>query len=197
MSDPVESTIQTYDAYASTYAEINASHKSVAYLYDIFVEYGAAGRLLDVGCGHGRDSGHFARRGFQATGVDRSQGLLRIARQNALGARFCQGDMRRLPFGPAGFDALWVCASLLHLPKADAPRALAEFRRVLAPGGVLYIGVKHGEGESVVASETFGQAERFFAYYRAPELAALARAAGFRVLEHAVRNGWVNLFAQG
>ena len=103
MSDPFEETIQTYDAYAAAYAEINASHKPVAYLYDIFVEYGAAGRVLDVGCGHGRDTGHFARRGFRATGVDRSQGLLHIARQNAPGARFCQGDMRRLPFPAADF----------------------------------------------------------------------------------------------
>lgn len=197
MSDPFEETIQTYDAYASVYAEINASHKPVAYLYDIFVEYGAAGRLLDVGCGHGRDTGHFARRGFQATGVDRSQGLLEIARQTAPGARFCQGDMRRLPFATDDFDALWVCASLLHLPKADAPAALAEFRRVLAPGGVLYIGVKHGAGETLVASDAFDHAERFFAYYQAPELAQLVRAAGFRLLESPVRNGWINLFAQG
>lgn len=196
MADPFEETIHTYDAYASVYAEINASHKPVAYLYDIFVEYGAAGRLLDVGCGHGRDTGHFARRGFQATGVDRSQGLLHIAQEHAPGARFCQGDMRRLPFGAASFDALWVCASMLHLPKADAPDALAEFRRVMAPGGILYVGVKNGTGETLVASETFGRAERFFAYYSAPELAGLIRAAGFRMLENTVRNGWVNLFAK-
>ncbi len=196
MTDPIETTIQTYDTYAATYAEINASHRPVAYLYDVFVEYEPRGRLLDVGCGHGRDTAHFAKRGFEAHGVDRSTGLLAIARQAAPRATFTQGDMRHLPYRDRAFDALWVCASLLHVPKAAVPLALRELRRVLAPGGLMYIGVKHGEGEHMIPAESYGNMERFFALYQAEELGELVRAAGFRVLENAVRGGWVNLYAR-
>jgi len=72
---------------------------------------------------------------------------------------------------------------LLHLPKAEAPRALAEMRRVLVPAGVLALTIQEGEGE-VWGSEAYGHpVERFFARYSRRDAERMLAGAGFLVLE--------------
>jgi ubiquinone/menaquinone biosynthesis C-methylase UbiE len=95
-----------------------------------------------------------------------------------------QGDMRRLPFPDGAFAGVCCMAALLHLPKGDAPTALAEMRRVLAPRGVLHLSLQEGEGETweqvPYRSESV---ERFFARYAHDEARALLQHAGFAILE--------------
>jgi ubiquinone/menaquinone biosynthesis C-methylase UbiE len=86
--------------------------------------------------------------------------------------------VRALPFAATCFAAVWCNAALLHLPKADAPRCLAEMRRVLAPGGLLYVAVQEGDQERWDASTWVAGADRFFARYAADELGPLLDAAG-------------------
>ncbi|MFE9652884.1 class I SAM-dependent methyltransferase [Micromonospora sp. NPDC006431] len=89
-----------------------------------------------------------------------------------------QGDLRRLPFRAAAFGGVWCSAALLHLPRSAAPATLAGIRLVLRPGGPLLLSVKEGEGESW--ERWPGEsADRFFAWYRAEEVEALLRGAGF------------------
>ena len=59
-----------------------------------------------------------------------------------------QADMRHLPFRKGSFDGLWVCASLLHIPKEQAGEVLRELSRVVYPGHIS-LAVKRGEGEDV------------------------------------------------
>lgn len=102
----------------------------------------AAARVLEVGCGPGRLWSRNSDRlppGWQITLSDFSAGMLAEARQNLAGARpfgFEQADAQALPFAEAAFDAVIANHMLYHVP--DRPRALAEFRRVLRPGGRLY-----------------------------------------------------------
>ena len=108
--------------------------------------------------------------------------------------------MRRLPFTDGWADGCFVCASLLHVPRHQAPRALSEFRRVLCGGGALYIGVKEGDGEAWVTDQA-GK-ERFFVYYHAEEVDQLIQAAGFKIADawlsppgEGQRHNWINRFA--
>jgi ubiquinone/menaquinone biosynthesis C-methylase UbiE len=95
-----------------------------------------------------------------------------------------QGDMRRLPFPDGAFAGVWCMAALLHLPKADAPAALAEMWRVLAPRGVLHLGLQEGEGETWEQVPYRSEAvERFFARYAHDEARALLQHAGFAILD--------------
>jgi len=139
-------------------------------------------RVLDLGCGPGRDIELLRARGARTIGADLSLGMLREARARVGGALVC-GDMRALPFTSASFYGVWLCAALLHLPRADAPRALAEVRQILRATRPLYVSVQQGEGERWI--ETRGA--RLFVYYQPDELAAIVRAAGF-----VVQKTWIN-----
>jgi SAM-dependent methyltransferase len=99
-------------------------------------------RILDVPCGQGRHAHLFAEAGFDVDGLDYSKVLLDKARARGTGRnlRYTRGDMRRLPSRWTGrFDAvlnLFTSFGFFTEP-ADDRRVIAEFARVLAPGGVL------------------------------------------------------------
>ena len=102
--------------------------------------------MLDVPCGQGRHTHLLAEAGYDATGLDYSNYLLRRARESGTGRRlrYVQGDMRRLPARWTGrFDAvvnLFTSFGFFLDPKDDV-RVISEFARVLRPGGTL---VWHG-----------------------------------------------------
>lgn len=173
-------TVASYDASAAAFAERwfhYRLHNSVR-RFTAHLRPGA--RILDVGCGVGREVAHFQELGFDAVGLDLSGGMLTEARRRVV-AVFVQADMRRLPLVDGSFDALWICGSLVHLPKAQAPAALQECRRVLGHGHIC-LSLKKGEGERWLTSPDDGSS-RFFAYYHPAEIELLAEGAGFRVLE--------------
>lgn len=168
---------------------------------------GGPARVLDVGCGPGRDVRWFAEQGTEVVGIDPSLGMLREARRRGC-RRLVHGDARALPFQAGSFDAAWCMASLLHLPKANLPVALAETRRVLRPGGVLVVTLKAGKGEAWEVVPYRPEVERFFARYGLAEAASLVAGANFAVVEQVIEDGapvpdrpeperWLRLLAVG
>jgi SAM-dependent methyltransferase len=99
-------------------------------------------RLLEVGPGAGRDSAELAAPGLDVVGVDLSREQLALAR--SAGLLPTVATVRRLPFADASFDALWTMSTLMHVPDSAIEAALAELRRVLAPGAIAAIGVWGG-----------------------------------------------------
>jgi len=93
-------------------------------------------RVLDAGCGTGYALAGLARRypGAVAVGLDLSRGMLTAARAGAGAVPLACGEVERLPLADASMDLVF---SNLVLHWCDAERVLAEFRRVLAPGGLL------------------------------------------------------------
>lgn len=181
--DETGATSATYDRIASDYAIHWADAGLLAGQMARFAARLPAGaRVLDVGCGAGRDTGQMRERGLRAAGLDRSRGMLAQARRR--GIPLLLGDMRRLPVRDGALDGLWACASFLHIPRRDAPGVLLAFRRALRPGGLLYLSVKQGDGERWV--EYSAGLRRFFAFYRPDEIDCLLVAAGFAVCE-----GWI------
>jgi len=171
-----------YDRIAGPYAIKNAP------IYGAIIEYGTLllahtgpnARTLDLGCGPGRDAAWFTAQGGQVIGADLSAGMLTLA-QVAIPSRAVQLDMRHLAFADSAFAGVWCMASLLHLPKAEAPNALREMYRVLAPDGALVLGVQGGVGEGWEGVAYEASAERFFARYQAEEVATLLTSTGFTV----------------
>jgi SAM-dependent methyltransferase len=159
-------------------------------------------RVLDLGCGPGRDIDFLIQLACQAVGLDLSAGMLAQARSRLPTVPLVRADLRRIPFSPGAFDGIWACASLLHLRRTELPTTLAELSRLLRrPAGVLYVALKGGQGERWV---TGSSGERyFFAYYRPAEVETLLDGAGFQVVESWVTpdqagrdEPWLNFIAR-
>src|SRR5439155_19211967 len=122
---------------ASTYDELRPADDNWRAVYEALLREGdlAGRRVLDVGCGTGRLVAELSERA-RVWGVDPSPEMLEVARSRAPGVRFKQASAESLPFKDGWFEraTMWLVVHLL-----DRPRAFAELRRVLAPGGRLAI----------------------------------------------------------
>ncbi len=179
----IDRTTTAYDRTAARYA-VRGTYPLKREL-DRFGEMMPTGGLaLDVGCGPGQYARALGARGLHVVALDLSRGMLRQAQINET-PRLVRANMRRLPIASELAGGCFVCASLLHLPRSQSSLALAEFWRVLRPGGALYVAVKEGRGEEWVTGQQ-GH-ERYFSYYRPEEIDRLIRAAGFEIVD-----GWLN-----
>lgn len=119
---------------AASYAQLfaTASDQAIGPLLD--AAGARAGRkVLDLCCGQGNVSEALVARGCKVTGADFSPAMLEMARRRVSGATLIPADAQDLPFADAEFDIVVSSFGICHVP--DQPRALAEARRVLRPGG--------------------------------------------------------------
>ena len=95
-------------------------------------------RVLDLGCGEGRDSVFFAARGFVVTGVDASAAGLRkaerLALERGIEVRWLQGDMARVALDGA-FDLVYSCGAIHYVPRRERARLLPRLKALTRPGG--------------------------------------------------------------
>lgn len=195
MTPSPDPTRQTYDQHAEQIAE-RLWNADVAELCNAFCALLPTGaRILDIGCGPGRDTADFNSRAFWAVGMDLSIGMLLEAVQRTSG-QFVQGNMTALPFAPDCFDAAWVSASLLHLPRDAAPGVLAGIHTALKSGGVFFMALKEGEGEVWERREGL----RLFTFYQSDEVAQLLDQAGFVIIKQwtnsTPKQDWINVLAR-
>ena len=191
-----DSTVKFYEAHAREYFDKTVS-ADLSPLYDEFLSHvRPGGRVLDVGCGSGRDLKVFRSRGFDAVGIDASKTLVQLARKfsgaSCIAMRFEDVRFRE------SFDAVWACASLLHVPKRRIVLILRRLRKALIGKGALFASVKLGQGE-ILDSDG-----RFFAYYPPDEFALQVQRVGFDVgrvwvsedsLRCRTETRWINLIA--
>jgi ubiquinone/menaquinone biosynthesis C-methylase UbiE len=97
--------------------------------------------VLDVGCGSGQSAIPAAHRGHRVTGIDIAENLIEHARERAsfegLDAQFDVGDAENLPYADNSFDAAISMIGAMFAPQPE--KVVAEFARVLRPGGRLYM----------------------------------------------------------
>lgn len=105
----------------------------------------ATPRLLDVGCGTGRDAGHLATLGYTATGLDTSAPMLTYAQRRHPGVRFLRADMRTFNLSEQ-FDVITCLDSALLYchTNADLTNFLQRCHRHLRPGGLLLAEMRNG-----------------------------------------------------
>jgi SAM-dependent methyltransferase len=189
MSTPWPDIAHTYDVAAEHYAAtFTAELDGKPFDRGLLDRYAAAvagrGEVWDVGCGAaGHVTRYLADRGAAVSGADISPGSVAVARRCQPGLTFRVADMCALPAGQASLAGIVAFYSMIHLPRPRLPVALAEFRRVLGPGGALLMAMHGGAGETG-SDAAFG----FPVPVRATlvsldEITGLAESAGFTVLE--------------
>lgn len=110
-------------------------------------------------------------------GIDLSSEFIATARRRHSGIPFEVGSFRTLPFEAESLGGILAWYSLIHTPPSDVPEILAEFARVLAPGGSLLIGFFDGEPR-----ERFAHAVAPAYFWSADALTAVLADAGFEVV---------------
>ncbi len=102
-------------------------------------------RILDFGCGSGRDSKYFIDQGFVVDAIDGSSELCEKA-SVLLGT-----EVRCMLFEDLNvsetYDGIWACASILHLSKDELKVVLGKMSEALKPNGVIYTSFKYGDFE--------------------------------------------------
>jgi SAM-dependent methyltransferase len=137
-------TLTGYRRWAATYDEPRNSlfDADEPVMHEI-IDGLPPGDALDAACGTGRYAHFLAGHGHRVLGVDSSPDMLARARARVPSARFLLGDLRQLPLPDNGVDLVVCGLALSHVP-ALAP-VMAEFARVLRPGGRLVISDAHHE----------------------------------------------------
>ena len=150
-------TIDYYDKNAAEYAS-RTFFIELTELYLTFREYvPRGGRILDAGCGAGRDTRYFIEHGYIVIAFDGSAEMVRKCRE------YPHAYCVRLLFSDVAFkeefDGVWACASILHLPVPEAKDAIRRLTTALKPGGAMLVSLKYGQGSAHDSSR------RFFQYY--------------------------------
>lgn len=175
MPDP--ETIRVYDARATEYAEINAKDSAAATNLSAFIDAcPAKGRILDLGCGPGASAAAMARAGLLVDASDASAEMVALASRHP-GVTAFQAEFKDIS-GVNIYDGIWASFSLLHAPRADFPGHLSALRNALKPGGLFYLAMKLGSGES---RDSIG---RHYSYYSTEELDTFLMDTGFTDLSH-------------
>jgi ubiquinone/menaquinone biosynthesis C-methylase UbiE len=138
-------------------------------------------KILDVGCGNGIPvARYFIRKGYTVVGVDISEEMLEIAKQNVPEAEFYRYDMNDLDFEDETFDAISALYSIFHVPKEKHFSILQNFYRMLKPGGILFFCVGTNEGDDL--STFLGDIDMFWSNYAPEKTKQLVKDAGFELL---------------
>jgi len=137
-------------------------------------------RILDFGCGPGRDLLTLSQLGHVAIGLDGAPEFVAMARAQS-GCEVWLQDFLQLNLPAAHFDGVFANASLFHVPSKQLPRVLSQLRATLKPRGVLFSSNPRGQNEEGWNGERYG------AYHDLQAWCAYLTAAGFVEIDHYYR----------
>jgi SAM-dependent methyltransferase len=183
--------------YDENYQEYfkNTIDADMSEMIERFLSYLKPGaRILDAGCGVGRDTKVFMQKGYEVEAFDSSIQMVRLSSEYT-------GQMTRfLRFEDMDyvdeFDGIWACASLLHVSRKDLPDVFRRLERALKKGGVLYASFKVGSDYSENGRDfvSFRQDEFPVFIGNITEMSLIESVISSDVRECMISFSWVNLF---
>jgi SAM-dependent methyltransferase len=193
-------TTETYDQEATDFAAYQGKADMSAHLDKFLGRLPDNGGLIfDAGCGTGRDVAAMVARGYPCIGLDLSAAELAFAASQTPDslASWLVADLRHIPFNNGCARGIWTVAALLHLDPEGQAHALREFKRLLSPGGALFISTLDGPGSSMRTS--LGGHRRWFWGTSVEILSSELENLGFQIVSAEAENTgfghWVSILA--
>lgn len=158
------------------------------------------GRILDFGCGPGRDLEAFKALGQEAIGLDATPAFVEMAKQ-ITGCEVWQQNFLNLDLPKQYFEGVFANASLLHVPEAYMEQVLRNLYDCLVVGGAIVMSLARGSGEGFAPR---GTGERYVSFWEYETIVPYLESAGFTVVDHYYRptglpkqdQSWVVVVAQ-
>lgn len=170
-----QGTMAAYAAHIERYRKLVTDQGGNRRLGGFMARLKPGDAVLDFGCGVGDSAAAMRDAGLDVSCVDASPDMV------AMALELHGMEVRQISFDELTdedlYDGVWASFSLLHVPRADMPANLARIHRALKTGGILYLGLKEGDGEARDA------AGRFYAYFGADEMRSHLATAGFTTIE--------------
>ena len=140
-------TLRYYEDHAEEFTAntIDADMKDIRSRFLTYLPEGA--RILDFGCGTGRDTKAFLDLAYEVAALDGSPSLCRIAGEYTGIPVQCMDFREYSPAEGEYYDGIWACASLLHLKKNELLPVMQALGKALDAGGILYVSFKYGDFE--------------------------------------------------
>jgi SAM-dependent methyltransferase len=175
-------TLADYNAHAESFWRGTRDHDVSQNRGALLQNISGAGpfRILDFGCGPGRDLKVFRDLGHEAVGLEGAERFVELARDYSGCAVWLQ-DFLKLDLPPEFFDGIFANASLFHVPSQELPRVLRELWAALKANGVLFSSNPRGDNQAGWSGERYG------CYYNLERWRSLVSAAGFAEITHYYR----------
>jgi ubiquinone/menaquinone biosynthesis C-methylase UbiE len=171
---------ESYDKMGETYHSFRNNEKFYSELEKFTELLPNSGHILDAGSGVGLPvSQYLVKKGFNVTGIDISNKMVELAKQNVPEATFFQKNIITLDFPDNSFDGIICVYTLWHIPRINHSLIISNFHRMLKNNGILVINTGIYESEGM--SEFFG--EPMLCSSNSPiNTLAFVKEAGFNIL---------------
>lgn len=181
LTDITSTTLDHYESLANEFWDGTKDHdvtENYTALLEVLPERDRL-RILDFGCGPGRDLMYFKSLGHEPVGLDGSITFCKMARMNS-GCTVLHQNFLELELPTAAFDGVFANASLFHIPSQEIVRVLQELRMALVPDGILFSSNPRGSSEG-------WSGDRYGTYMEWDEYRWILDQAGFEPLHHYYR----------
>jgi ubiquinone/menaquinone biosynthesis C-methylase UbiE len=171
-----------YNAIADRYlAERTRDSEDVRLLNELMDRLPANANVLDAGCGAGIPISQMLSERFQVTGVDFSEAQVELAKKNVPNAQFLCEDMTKLDFPDDTFDGITSYYAIIHIPREEHQPLLANFYRMLKPGGfaLLCLGAEHLIDD---VDENYLGTRMYWSHYDTETYLTMLKECGFSVV---------------
>lgn len=178
-----EITQMAYDIKSQEYVSEHPGNQAAQDQLDEFLTLvNPPAKVLDLGTGIGHDAKYLSKK-YTVTGIEISPRSARIARFENPGMEIIIADMAKVDYGENIYKGIWARNSLHHLEEQFIDPTLAKVSKALVPGGIFYVIVRSGEGETVETDiRNYQKIERFYHFFSKDELINRASNAGLDII---------------
>lgn len=148
---------------------------------DVFLQSLDGIKILDVGCGNGKDCKYISEKGFEINGIDLSVEMLAIAKEKVPNGKFEVMDIANITYPENSYDGIISNCSLFHIPSEELSKTLQSFARVLKPNGKLLLILQEGLGKTMIEEPYRPGVNIYMNYFSVDTISKLLQEYGFEV----------------